>query len=210
MKLFFIRHGENQANIDHVMSYKIVDHPLTPRGVEQAQHVAGWLAARNVVRVYASPLRRALQTGEIVATSLGLGAVRVLEDLREIHVGVLDGRGDPDAWTLHDEVVGRWDRHELAAAFDDGEDLETLRTRLQRAVAHIIAESADLAPDQAVAIIAHGGILNHGLWPICKGVTVEQRNAGLKNTAVVEVEADAGEYDCAVWGSIAHLPEETQ
>ncbi|MDQ6741370.1 MAG: histidine phosphatase family protein, partial [Candidatus Dormibacteraeota bacterium] len=35
-RLYLARHGENRANIEGVLSHRVVDHPLTDRGRRQA------------------------------------------------------------------------------------------------------------------------------------------------------------------------------
>src|SRR5215510_9095454 len=105
--LYFIRHAENPANVDCVMSYKVVDHPLNERGEQQAAALGRWFLDRALAAVYTSPLRRARQTAEEVAGATGAPVI-VREELRELDVGDLDGRGDAESWAIHDGVIARW------------------------------------------------------------------------------------------------------
>lgn len=59
MDILLLRHGQSEANI------KLTDHldsPLTLLGREQARLTAGRLTGEGITKVYASPLRRALET----------------------------------------------------------------------------------------------------------------------------------------------------
>jgi probable phosphoglycerate mutase len=89
---WYIRHGHNPANQARQLSHKVIDYPLTDLGVAQATALAAQLAARpGPAAIYASPLRRAAQTAEIIAARTG-SDVAIIEGLRELDVGDLDGR----------------------------------------------------------------------------------------------------------------------
>jgi probable phosphoglycerate mutase len=107
-RIYFVRHGENRANVERRMSWRVIDYPLTELGVRQAAAAAEWFRGRPVEAVYSSPLRRARQTAQHVARAVG-GPVR------ELAVGALDGLGDAAAWAVHDAVVARWRLGEWAA-----------------------------------------------------------------------------------------------
>ncbi len=66
-----MRHGE-VYNPDKILYGRLPDYHLSERGRAQAQAVAGWLALRDIVYVVASPLERAQETAEPIATGLGL------------------------------------------------------------------------------------------------------------------------------------------
>src|SRR6185503_18319304 len=66
-----MRHGEVH-NPDKILYGRLPDYHLSERGRAQAQAVADWLALRDVVYVVASPLERAQETAEPLATRLGL------------------------------------------------------------------------------------------------------------------------------------------
>jgi broad specificity phosphatase PhoE len=67
MAIYLLRHGESEGNVLRVNQGRI-DLPLTARGREQAAIAGRWLAGLGVQPevVYASPLRRAWETAEIV------------------------------------------------------------------------------------------------------------------------------------------------
>ena len=69
------------------------DFPLTERGRTQARALAAWLGAQGLglQATYASPLRRAWETAEILSAN-GAAPPPVPEPrLREIHAGALEG-----------------------------------------------------------------------------------------------------------------------
>jgi broad specificity phosphatase PhoE len=64
LDVYVVQHGEKEPTGG--------DPALSPVGVEQAQLTARHLVDRRIERLYSSPLRRARETAEIVAATLGL------------------------------------------------------------------------------------------------------------------------------------------
>lgn len=79
MKLYLIRHGESQGNIDSNAYYSCEDWNinLTERGRAQAAEVANTLATcvRHDVKLFYSPYRRAADTAHIIDTGLVLNGI---------------------------------------------------------------------------------------------------------------------------------------
>jgi broad specificity phosphatase PhoE len=76
-----MRHGEVH-NPDKILYGRLDGYHLSERGRAQAQAVAEWLAQRDIVYVVASPLERAQETAEPLATRLHL-PIDTDEDLIE-------------------------------------------------------------------------------------------------------------------------------
>ncbi|RDH77118.1 histidine phosphatase family protein [Mycolicibacterium moriokaense] len=66
-----MRHGEVH-NPDKILYGRLPDYHLSDRGRAQAQAVADWLAARDIIYVVASPLERAQETATPIAAAHGL------------------------------------------------------------------------------------------------------------------------------------------
>ena len=207
MKLYFVRHAENQANIDRILSYKIVDLSLTSLGIQQANSVAAWLFDKRIARIYSSPMKRTMQTAEIIAHRLGLPAITPLEEIREINVGVLDGKRDRAAWEAHDSIIRRWASGESDLTFEGGESLVGLRERTQRAVEHVLAENAHLNEEDGIALVCHSGILNYGLSWLCKHDNGMEVRPALAPTGIVMVDARNNQLQCIAWGLDSHLAQ---
>src|SRR5215469_4578026 len=90
--ILWARHGQNVANLTDTLSHRVFDGELTGTGRQQAEALAGQVAALSgapIGQLICSPLRRARQTAQIVGGRLGLPIACELEDLRELNVGVL-------------------------------------------------------------------------------------------------------------------------
>ena len=202
--IYFIRHGENLANVERLMAYKVIDHPLTDQGEKQAEALGRWFLDRALGAIYTSPLRRARQTAEKVAEATGAPLVE-REELRELNVGELDGKGDAASWALHDEVVARWRVGDLAACFPGGESYDEVFERVERAVHEVIA----LHLEEDVALVAHGGIFTSVLPRLCVVPGYDwSEQLKLGNTAITILRHEGGQLACERWGALEHLPEE--
>ena len=88
MLVYFVRHGESEANVLNVFSNRGTKHPLTSRGREQVEMLAGKLADVNFGAFYSSPVWRATESAEILSRRLGI-SYEVTEALREYSAWVL-------------------------------------------------------------------------------------------------------------------------
>jgi broad specificity phosphatase PhoE len=165
MRVSYIRHGENPANLTGELSCRNVDYPLTERGEAQARELAGQLAAGSPpAAIYASPLRRAAQTAQIIAARLGLPVV-TLEGLRELDVGDLEGRADEQAWAAYLEVAYAWQAGDHDRAFPGGEDYHQVTARFTAALRSALAHP----PDSRVLMVAHDGLIRVAIPALCPG-----------------------------------------
>jgi broad specificity phosphatase PhoE len=102
--VLLVRHGESEANATNRFAYRSWDPGLTERGWQQARQLAAQLAHAPITRLVTSPLRRARETLEPLAESLGL-PIEVLPALAELDMGRWDGavlselaQQEPQAW----------------------------------------------------------------------------------------------------------------
>ena len=149
--ILLARHGESDWNRARRWQGH-ADRPLTDLGRRQAAELAERLADTELDAVYASDLRRAVDTAEAVARPRGL-AVRTTPDLREVDVGAWSGLTRGEAEAEFPEGYARW--IEGAEGWQDGETYEQLGTRVVKAIRSI----AETHPDGRVLVVAHGGTI---------------------------------------------------
>jgi broad specificity phosphatase PhoE len=147
--VYLARHGESDWNVERRWQGH-ADRPLTERGREQAELLAGRLADVKLDAVYASDLRRAWETAEAVAATRGLEVVR-LPELREVDVGSWSGCTRDECAERFPEAFARWQQG--GSGWDDGESYEEMGERIVEAIRTIAAEH----PDGAVLVVSHGG-----------------------------------------------------
>ena len=90
MVIWLVRHGESTWNALGLAQGHCDQARLTRRGEQQARAVAAQLRSRPIGALYASDLRRAVQTAAPLATALGRPVTRDAR-LRERCLGVLEG-----------------------------------------------------------------------------------------------------------------------
>lgn len=158
--LHVVRHGENPANVNREFSYTLIDYSLNEKGILQAEQAALALREQDIHEIYSSPLKRAVETAEIIAAPLGL-PVSIMEEFRENNVGDLESQ-PPSAenWALHDRIIADWYAGRHDSAFPGGEDFLTLLARVKRGLTAILAADTGTVGERQIAIVAHGGILN--------------------------------------------------
>jgi broad specificity phosphatase PhoE len=101
-RIFLARHGQSEFNAEGRITGQL-DPPLTAKGKKQAQRLARALHDERISAIYTSDLVRARETAAPTALAHGL-PIRLSAALREIHLGVLQGRfrdeRDPEAERL--------------------------------------------------------------------------------------------------------------
>jgi probable phosphoglycerate mutase len=148
VKLILVRHGlpERQE-----VTEGPADPHLAPRGQEQAEQVANWLAGEHIDAVYSSTMNRARQTAEPYAALANLpinqrdGLVEYdrkaasyvpMEELR---------RDDPEAWQAF-----------VSGGYNDHLDIHQFHATVVNTLEEVITAHAG----QTVAVFCHGGVIN--------------------------------------------------
>ncbi len=198
MQLYFVRHGESEANVLQVVSNRGAQHPLTEKGREQARTLAGTLLAAGIQAIFTSPLLRAVQTAEILSERLGIG-FQVTDALREYDCGVLEGmsgRGTWERfWALRAEWIHqrRWERR-----FEGGESFEDMRARFVPFVEGLVAAGGHDGGNQI--LIGHGGVYACMLPLVLANIDLaDPERYPFPNTGYVLAETRPGGLLCLQW-----------
>jgi 2,3-bisphosphoglycerate-dependent phosphoglycerate mutase len=204
--IFFIRHGENWANITREFSYKKVDYSLTPKGILQAKKTAKHLLTLEIDALYCSPLKRAVETAHIIALTLHR-PMTPLEQFREINVGTLeDGLPLAENWRLHDSIVADWQQGKTEVAFPGGENYGRLLQRMQAGLCTMMEGKTE----SKIAVVGHAGILAATIQDICPHVVGKSvTHAPLENCSITRIEMDICQNIpvgiLITWADTAHL-----
>jgi len=146
-RLVLVRHGATEHSAAARFSGRN-ELPLDEAGRAQA---AG-LAARDygkVAAVVSSPLRRAVETAEAIASPLGV-AVDVVDDLVETDFGVWEGLTFAEALEADPDVMRRWHGSPEVAP-PGGESFGQVGTRVDRARTALTSTY----PDATVVVVTH-------------------------------------------------------
>lgn len=156
-RLVLVRHGEPVAATLGLVGGPIGDTGLTDAGRSQVRAIAERLAASGELGVvdalYASSLRRAIETAELLAPALGSPEVRVRHDLREHDPGEMDAMLWSEAIAAF--PIPDFDTHPDEPVAPGGESLRGFHERARAALADVVA----LHPGQTVVVACHGGVI---------------------------------------------------
>jgi broad specificity phosphatase PhoE len=202
MKLYFVRHGQSEANITRVISNRGWVHPLTELGRQQARDLAEKLGGAGIVKIYTSPLQRAVQTAEILAQGLGI-EYEITGALREFDCGIAEGRADAEAWKLHAWVTEEWAvHHRWESRIEGGESCLDLRARFLPLVNGLLRDYANHPEngdtDHRYVLIGHGALYYHMLTQTLVNLP-PKFDGGFPNTGYVLAEARPEGLVCLEW-----------
>jgi 2,3-bisphosphoglycerate-dependent phosphoglycerate mutase len=144
MRLFLlVRHGQSLFNVDKVVNGDpALDRGLSEQGIEEAERLAGQLAALPVDLVAVSPFPRAVQTANIALAGRDVPHL-VDEELGDVRIGELEG-ASLDAYRAATAHSNRKQR------FPGGESLDEAALRYARAFDRLLARS-----EQTTLVVCH-------------------------------------------------------
>lgn len=149
--IYLMRHGQD----DETRLGGWSDAGLTPLGIQQAKQAAETLAAGDfsIRSIYASDIRRAMQTAEIVAARLSL-PITPAPQFREINNGLLAGMPKSEAQIRYPDLrfptLG-WDEH-----YPEGDSPHSFFERIKEAWAAF----RQMPHTGNVLLVTHGGVMN--------------------------------------------------
>lgn len=200
-EIIIVRHGETEWNsLGKMQGHLDVD--LNEIGKQQAVAVADRLSRETKISaIYSSDLNRAFETASIIGSKIpGLQVIKD-QDLRERHLGDLQGRVlqaqelmqvCPEAYkalispSLDQEIPG------------GGESLNQLYQRCTSAVQRI----GDKHKGERVIIVTHGGAIRS----LYKRASRNGRPGKVLNTSISIIQiADGGIWSMKTWNDVSHL-----
>ena len=198
MKLYFIRHGESTANLLGEFSNSGFKHPLTEKGIEQALTVAHGLAGLKVEQIYSSPIKRAIQTAQILGECLH-APIEFAEALREWSVGIYEGTTDPVGWKLHDQVYDNWSiDQKFDSKMPSGESLKEIQARFTPFIDGLVKDKTN--SNQNIILVGHGGLFMAILPVIFKNIDFAfARQYGFWYTGFAVAETRPDGLYCTSW-----------
>jgi len=152
-RVYFIRHGETEWNA--LMKFQgQTDVPLSDRGRRQAELLGKRLAGEKFKGFYASDLKRAYETAEIISNHHGL-PIETVPELRELNFGAWEGLTNKEISTSFAEELKRWWDKPLSTRIPGG---ETLGEMVERSVA-AIKKIVERHNGENVVVVSHGGAI---------------------------------------------------
>lgn len=198
MRIYFVRHGESQANLLREISNRGLRHGLTPRGREQAVALAQRLQTHAITRIYSSPILRAIETSIILAHLLDV-EYEISDALREYDCGILEGRADDEAWQGWQALFEAWTVHRRwEQRIEGGESFYDVRARFEPFIEGLVARYGDRETE--VTCVSHGGLYWMMLPVVLKNMDTELvAQYGFDYTACIVAEWRQTGLYCVQW-----------
>lgn len=185
--VWLARHGQTEWNKEgRYQGQKNSD--LTTLGREQATLLGKFLQDKNISKIYASPLGRALETAKIVDSTLQLG-VEIVPELAEMNFGLFEGKTKAETKLSHADFYARRNdlEQKIKLAYPDGESYEDVWQRLAYPILSLLANESD------ILLVAHNSV-NKVVRGILLGQLLEQVvSHDQKNNQVVQIFPNLGE-----------------
>ena len=198
MKLYLVRHGESEANIQHIISNRQSPLGLTSRGKGQANALAENLKDLPITAIYSSPVLRARETAEILSQKFHI-QYQITEALREYDCGILEEKSDDESWKLHGEIAEDWTlNHNYLRKPDGGETFLDIQNRFLPFI-----KLLKQVNDEHILLIEHGGLFHLMLPLILTNIDDHfVKSHGLGHTDCVIAELQSNGLVCKQWGEI--------
>ena len=156
-EFYVFRHGQTDMNLAGRWQGSSIDLPLNATGLEQAYQLASELQFSGIQAVFSSPLKRAVQTAEIVAKALH-APLKIEDGLIEGCFGVAEGKTKQEIHTLFPDIAPAWHSLEeeyMDVCFEGGETKRQIQQRILRTLKKIAAEN----DYSIVGISAHSAVV---------------------------------------------------
>lgn len=188
-KCFYIfRHGECPLNVTGHIQGRSIDGELTERGKLQAEKVGRKLQGREVEIIVSSPMKRARQTADIVASYIGCPII-FDERFIEVDMGVAEGMHTTEVENQYGSLYQKWRNCKLEdteTRFPDGETKAEVRARVFEALNEYVADSSYTN----LAVSAHGIIISQIL------LALGNQLSDIPNGTVLQLIYDRGKWQC--------------
>ncbi len=156
---YIFRHGETEYNRLQRWQGQGVDIDLNEAGIAQAKQLAVKLQDKGLQIIYSSPLKRALQTANIVANAKKL-AVKTLPELTEGSVGDCEGQEREKIAQKYPEIWNIWygDNNIMDIRWPNGESKQEIQNRMVSAFDKMLQ-----IPETIIGVASHGAAIRYFL-----------------------------------------------
>jgi broad specificity phosphatase PhoE len=157
MKIYAIRHGQTDLNSEGRIQGRKSDPSLNKLGRKQAREIAETLSSKGIDLIITSPMKRAMETAEIIAEHLKIGKDKIISGARLYERDFGDYEGKPMA-EVDINSLRRWTDN---APIPNGETIRELASR----IFGFLDDSLERFYDKkAILFVVHGHVLRTMYW----------------------------------------------
>lgn len=205
-KVYLIRHGKTEWNLESRYQGAHGDSPLLPQSYQEIKLLASYLRPVRFAHAYASPLKRARVTAERLIECLDQ-PVRLTIDSRlmEFNLGQMEGMHFADVAKTWPEELKNF-RHHPDRYNEQVTGSESFAQVIDR-VGSAIKEFCRLNPTSNILVVSHGAALNATINALIGTPLPHLKDrGGLSNTSTTILEtSDAQHFKLKQWNETSYL-----
>ncbi|MCZ6547548.1 MAG: histidine phosphatase family protein [Deltaproteobacteria bacterium] len=180
--IFLLRHGETAWNKQRRVMGRL-EIPLNRKGISQANRIARLLPNLEIHAIYSSPLKRALDTAQILLEQNKI-PMKIDPELTEVDFGRWEGYLFDDL--VEDETYRRFLRSPQKSAVPGGETIGDVQKRGLKAIQRAALE----IPEGRLLFVSHGDVIRAILCHYLRVPLEEYRRLRIDNGSLSVLEID--------------------
>jgi len=137
-ELILARHGETGWNVEKIYRGR-TDVNLDEVGIKQAELLGKYLSNWELEAIYSSPLRRAIDTANIIARYQKIG-IHIAEGLIDFNYGEWQSLSEQRVKNLYPTLHDEWHNNPHKVRMPGGESLEDVKKRAINVVNDVLSE----------------------------------------------------------------------
>lgn len=153
--LYIFRHGETDLNLQKKIQGSGMDFDLNGTGLKQATELCNKFTNIPLEIIFSSPLKRAIQTAEIVAQHKNISII-VQENLKECFYGEAEGMYVTEVQKKYPDIINNWSNPNVwNIKYPHGETKKEALDRVWNEINQIKNSSFNI-----IGIAIHGGTMS--------------------------------------------------
>lgn len=128
-KLIFVRHQRTLLNKPNLFLGQKLDPGIISTKKHELRKISEKLGEVRIDKIYSSPLRRCLETVNLIKPQLGIDSIVVDDGIKEMNYGAMDGKSLDDLKKEYPEIVSGW-KNKADPRFPQGENTHDVIQRV--------------------------------------------------------------------------------
>jgi len=186
--IYLVRHGSTEWNEKRIWQ-GVVDTELSSRGIEEVEKVSEFFKNKSIDAIFSSPMKRARQTANIIASKIGYDSDRIITDnrLRECEIRLWNGKTNEEIAQLYATQFHEWFTN-LNSNIAGVESLESVQERMHDSLMDVIVHFTN----KNVIIVSHAIAMRMLISKILNLVPPDHLNFALDNASVSSLISNDG------------------
>ena len=200
--LYLVRHGATDANLKrpYVLQGRGIDLGLNETGREQANAVARFLTDHEFAHVYSSPMKRAVETAQMIAADRDV-RISAVDGLQECDVGKWEGMDWDSIMQKHPDEYRAFIDNPAKVPYLDGESYGHVLRRARLVIGNLLLRHRG----ESIVVVAHN-VVNRAYVSALLGLELRKaKDLHQSNCCVNVIRYRNGETKLVTMNACFHL-----